>query len=31
MHTYRDEDFKKARKNGKFMEVDFLESNFIAN
>lgn len=31
MHTYRDEEFKKARKNGKFMEVDFIDSNFIAN
>ncbi len=31
MHTYRDEAFKKARKNGKFKEVDFLNSNFVAN
>ena len=31
MHTYRDEEFKKARKNGKFMEVDFLDSDFSAN
>lgn len=31
MRTYRDEDFKSARKNGKFMEVDFLGSNFSAN
>lgn len=31
MHTYRDEEFKLARQNGKFKEVDFLDSGFCAN
>lgn len=31
MRTYRDRDFRKARQNKKFMEVDFLESGFIGN
>ena len=31
MHTYRDEDFKRARQNGKFSEVDFLDSAFTGN
>ena len=31
MHTYREEDFKRARQNGKFSEVDFLDSAFTGN
>jgi hypothetical protein len=31
MRTYRDVDFKTARQHGKFMDVDFLNSNFTAN
>lgn len=31
MHTYRDNEFKIARQNGKFEEVDFLESGFNGN
>ena len=28
MKSYEDEDFKKGRRNGKWEDVDFLESNF---
>ena len=28
MKKFSDEEFKKVRKNGKFRDVDFLESNF---
>lgn len=31
MRTYTVDEFKEARRNGKFMEVDFLSSGFIAN
>ena len=31
MHTYRETEFEYARKNGKFEEIDFYESNFTAN
>lgn len=31
MHTYRDLEFKTARQNGKFDEVDFLDSRFTGN
>lgn len=31
MHTYSEDAFRKARQNGKFMEVDFLESGFKGN
>lgn len=31
MRTYRDVAFRDARRNGKFMKVDFLKSNFSAN
>lgn len=31
MRTYRDVDFQTARQHGKFMDVDFLNSNFTAN
>jgi hypothetical protein len=31
MRTYRDIAFRDARRNGKFMKVDFLKSNFSAN
>lgn len=31
MYTVKDKDFRDARKKHKFMEVDFLESNFTGN